>query len=87
MADGHLVPNDQGVGIMRHVQHAEILHVGPVPDTDMIDVAPDHGIEPDAALFPHHYIADDNSGVFYKAGVWNGRLYALECSDHGTHCR
>jgi hypothetical protein len=67
MADRDVTPNDQRVSIMSDMQHAEVLHVGPISDPNVVHIAADHGVEPDAALLTHHHIADHDSGLFDKA--------------------
>ena len=73
--------------VVRHMEHAEILHVRSVTDSDMVHVPANDGMEPDAAVLAQHHIADDNAGLFDKAGCGNGRLDTLECADHAAHCR
>ena len=51
-------------------------------DTDVIHIPADHGMEPGAAVFAHHDVADDDRCVFDKAGLGNGGLDALEGPDH-----
>ena len=87
VTDRHFVPDDQRMGIVRDMQHAEILHIRPVPDADVMHIAPDHGIEPDAAILTQHDIADDDSRVLDEAGIRDSGFDAFECSDHGAHCR
>ena len=54
---------------MCDVQHAEVLHVGPVPDTNVVHIPADNGMEPGAALFAHHDVADNDRRFFDKAGL------------------
>src|SRR6185369_13276131 len=85
--DRHVAADDQRVGIVRHVQHTEILHVRPLAQTDVVDITADHGVEPYAALLAHHDVTDHNARVFDEAGLGNGRGDALKGSDHRLHDR
>ena len=58
VADGHVVADDERMGIVRHMQHAEILHVRPVAETDIIHITANHGVEPGAALLAHDDVTD-----------------------------
>jgi hypothetical protein len=68
--------------IVRDMEHAQILYVRSMTDTDVMHVAANHGMKPDAALFAHHDVADDHRGVFDEAGFGNGRSDALKGPDH-----
>jgi hypothetical protein len=85
--DRDIVADHERVGIMRHMQHAEVLDVGPMTDPDVIDVASDDCVEPGATVLSHDDVADDHSGLFDKARVWDSGLDALECADHGDDLR
>ena len=82
MADGNVVANDERMGIVRDMKHAEILDVRPVTDADTIHVAPDDRMKPGAAILAHDYVPDNDGGLFNKTGVRNRRFDALKCSDH-----
>jgi hypothetical protein len=72
------------MSVVRDVEHAEILHVGPVADADEMHVTTDDGIEPDATLLAHDHVADDHGGILDVGGRWNGRLNALKSADHAA---
>ena len=82
MADGHLIADDERVGAVGNVQHAEVLHVGPVANPDIMHIPANHGMEPDAALFAQYDIPDDNPGLFDKTGGWDSGFDALKSTDH-----
>jgi hypothetical protein len=87
VANGHLVANDQRMGIVGDMEHTEVLHVGPVTDPDVVHVPANDGMEPDAAMLAEHDIADDDAGLFDKTGGRNGGFDTLKCADHAAHCR
>lgn len=82
MADRHIVTDDQRVCIVRHMQHAQILDVGAISDSDVVDVPSNDGMEPNTAVLPHDDVADDDAGFLDEAGSRDRGRDALECSDH-----
>jgi hypothetical protein len=64
VADGHLVADDQWMGIVGAMEHTEILHISPVTDPDIVHVPANDSVKPDAAVLAHHDIADDDTGLF-----------------------
>ncbi|BFU89047.1 MAG: hypothetical protein NTAFB01_02340 [Nitrospira sp.] len=72
---------------MSHMEHAEVLDIRPLSDPDVVDIASDHGVEPDAAMGTHDDIADYDSSLFDKARLGDGRLDALKASNHERHNR
>ena len=87
MANGHLVADDQRMGIVSDMEHAEVLHVRPVADSDAVHVPANDSMEPDATVFAQHDITNDDAGFFDKAGCRDGWLDTLKCADHASHCR
>jgi len=87
MADGHLVADDQWMGIVSDMEHTEVLHIRPVADPDKVHVPANDGMKPDAAVLAQHDIADDHAGLFDKTGRGNGGFDSLKCADHAAHCR
>ncbi|MCC2640582.1 MAG: hypothetical protein K0S45_995 [Nitrospira sp.] len=85
VTDGHIVADKERMGIVRDMQHAEILNVGPVADTDQVDVAADHGVKPGAGVLAHDDIPDDDGRVLDEAGNGNARSDALKHSDHRSN--
>jgi hypothetical protein len=87
VADGDLIADDQRMGVVGDMEHAEILHVGSISNPNMVHVPANDGMEPHAAVLAQYHIADDNAGLFDKAGDGNGWFDALKCADHAAHCR
>jgi len=85
--DGHIVSDDQGVRVMGDVQHAEVLHIRPVADADMVDISANHGVKPGAGIFAHDDVADHHRRLLDEAGFGNGRCDALEGADHAVESR
>jgi hypothetical protein len=83
MPDGDVTSDNQRVCVVCHVQHAQILNVGPVSDPDVVHIASHYGMEPDTALFAHLHVADHDAGVLDKAGGGNRRFDTLERPNHG----
>lgn len=82
MADGHLVADNQGMGIVGDMQHTEVLHIGPVADPDIMHVPANDGMKPDATLLAQHNIADDDAGLLDKTGSGNRGFDALKGANH-----
>ncbi len=83
----HIITNDQGVGVMRHMQHAEILDIGPIPHPNIMYITSDHSIEPDTALFPQNDVTNHNRRRFDKTGLRNRGFDALKRANHDGHSR
>jgi uncharacterized RmlC-like cupin family protein len=50
------------------MEHAEVLHISPVADPDIVHVPANDSMEPNAAVLAKHDIADDDAGLFDKTG-------------------
>jgi len=87
MADRYLVADDQRMGIVSDMEHAEILHVCPVTNPDKVHVSSNDGMEPDTTVLTQHHIADDDACFVDKTGVGDDGFYSLKCADHAAHCR
>ncbi len=59
MSDGDAVANDERPFVERDVAHGQVLNVGLLADTNVVHIAADDGVEPDAALIADFNIADD----------------------------
>ena len=79
--------DDRGMGVVGDMEHAESLHIRPVADPDKMHISANDGMEPDAAVLAQHHIADDDAGLFDKAGCGNGWFNTVKCADHAAHCR
>lgn len=87
MADGHLVADDERMGVMGDMEYTEVLHIRPVTNPNGVHIPANDGMEPDAAVLAQHDIADDDAGFLDKAGRRNGGFDSLKCADHAGHCR
>jgi hypothetical protein len=65
------------------VEDAVVLNVGIVADADLVNVAAEDGVHPDAGVFAEDDVADELGGFVDIAGV--GELWgdALVRADHG----
>jgi uncharacterized membrane protein (GlpM family) len=59
MAYGHIVANDGLGAFIGAVNNGAILNIHFISDANAVYIAPHHGIEPDAAIVAHYYIAHD----------------------------
>ena len=57
VADGHPVADETGE-IIREVNHGVVLDVGVMTDDDAVDVAPEHGVVPDAGEISERHITE-----------------------------
>src|SRR6185503_16174758 len=87
MADGHLIADDQRMGIVGDMEYTEVLHVRPLSDPDKVHVPANDGMEPNTAVFTQHDIADDHAGLLDKTRRGNCGFDSLKCADHVAHCR
>ena len=61
--DRHVVADLDGRFLIKRMQDGPILDVHPIPDADGVDVAPQDGVEPDAAALPDLHVTDDGGVV------------------------
>ena len=96
MPDQHIVSDNQrrAIGIARPggvaMQHAAVLHVGPLADHDPADIGSQHTIVPDGTVRPDLDIADNRAPRRDKDAVVDvGRLSVDRNDVHawsGGHC-
>jgi hypothetical protein len=60
-----------------------VLNVGIVADADLVDVAAEDGVHPDAGVFAEDYVADELGGVVNVAGVGELGSDVFVGADHG----
>src|SRR5208282_1310738 len=75
VADSDVVAEDEGVLVAHDVEDAAVLNVGASADTDVVDVATNHGAGPDARVLADNHVADDDGGGVNIGGC--GDLRAL----------
>ena len=59
VAHGHIVA-DVTTEVVGDVQHSVVLNIGTFPDNNLVNVAPQHGVVPDARLLPECHRAKHN---------------------------
>ena len=64
VANGDLVPDAQGMGVVRHMKEAQVLNVRASPDPDKMHVSSNHTVKPHARFGSDLDIANDDRGVF-----------------------
>ena len=82
MADRDTIAEHQRIRVVGHVQNAEILDVGPIADTDVMDVPANDRVEPDAGLLADDDISDHQGRFLDEGAFWDGRSDSLKGSDH-----
>lgn len=65
------------------MHRAIVLNIGPRADTDIVNVAADNGVEPNASLLAEHDIADDPGTASHKNRIGEDRLIAAKVDDLG----
>src|SRR2546423_2186212 len=78
----HVVADDEWGGIVRDVQHAEVLDIRAAADANVVHVAANHCVKPDTGLLADHHIPDHDDRSLDKGGCGNGQLAALKRADH-----
>ena len=63
------VPNDCGESSLRYVNDRAVLDVCAFPDSNVVAIAAQHAVEPDAGVRPDLDVADDLRALFDKRGV------------------
>ena len=70
VADRDVVADDRHRTLVQRVDDYSVLDVDPVADRDFIDVAAQHGAEPDATVPADRDVADDR-GVFRQKRIFS----------------
>ena len=74
MTDGHVLPDGRGQALVG-VDHGVVLHAGPGPDHDAVEVSSQDGSEPHARPRLDHHVPDERRGwshvgIFGDAGFF-----------------
>ena len=83
MTDGDVLGQYRRV-LRRHVEDAVVLDVGPGADADAVDVAPDHGVHPDAGVLAQLHVPDHLGGGVHPGPRAQRRTYPLVGADHAV---
>ena len=59
VSDGNIVADGDGALLIERVEDGSVLNVDMVADADAVDVAAQHGVEPDAATVADDGVTDD----------------------------
>src|SRR5262249_2277010 len=76
------IAHDDAVLVSHAVEHAAILHIGVIADTDGKHVAANNGVHPNAGVLAYLDIADDLGGFVDIAGLVNARRDSLVGTEH-----
>jgi hypothetical protein len=73
VADGNIIADIRSTFLISTMDAGSILYIDPVADSDIVHIAPYHGIKPDAAIITSFHIANNGSirsdeSVFSKSG-------------------
>jgi len=82
VANGDIVANEDAVFSFHAVENAVVLNVGVVADADLVDVAAEDRVHPDAGVFAENDVADELGGVVDIAGVGELGSDAFVGADH-----
>ena len=82
MAYGDIVTNVNAVLFFHAVEDAVVLNVGIVAHADLVDVAAEDRVHPDAGVFAKNDVADELGGVVDVAGVGELGSDAFVGADH-----
>jgi len=66
MAYGYIIADLGSIFLIGAMYDGAILDVYFIADADVINVAPNHGIEPDTAIIAYHYITYNRGSRRYK---------------------
>jgi hypothetical protein len=77
------IADDDRVQELHAVEDSTILDVGAGADADVMDIATDDGVHPDAGVFAKDDIADDLGRGVHIACGWNGGSYVSVRTKHG----
>ena len=91
MTDGDILVNDQRrpsgheAAVVRDMQNAPVLNVGPCADLDAMDVPADHASGPDGRTRAERHLADHDRGLVDPSGRIDHRMLLFERTDvrHG----
>jgi len=83
VAYGDIVANVDAILFFHAVENAVVLNVGIVADSDLVNVAAEDRVHPDAGVFAKNDVADELGGVVDVAGVGELGSDAFVGADHG----
>ncbi len=83
MAYGDIVANVNAVLFLHAVQDAVVLNVGVVADADLVYIAAEDGVHPDAGVLSENDVADELGGVVDVASIGELGTDAFVGADHG----
>ena len=83
VAHADVVAEVDAVLFFHAVEDAVVLNIGVVADADLVDVAAEDGVHPDAGVFAEDDVADELGRVVDIASVGELGSNALVGADHG----
>ena len=83
MSYGHVVTQTDGRFLIERMQHSTVLDITMFAHDDGVDVAAQHGIEPQTGTFPHRHIADDRGILCHEDVVRDMRRKDLAVTIDG----
>jgi len=82
VADGDVVAYVDSVLLFHAVEDGVVLNVGVVADADLVDVATEDSVHPDAGVLAHYDVSDELGGVVDVAGFGELGSDAFVGADH-----
>ena len=76
MANGDIIPDEGRIPPSRHMDDATILNIAPFTDANVVDIATQDRVIPNAGICSDLGIANDLSSWSYKNTRINLRLYS-----------
>ena len=81
----HTIPDDAGIGSMVNVKDAIVLNAGLIAYADVVDIASDRHIGPNARAVANNHIADHLGARVDVSGVCNAGHYSAIGSNHENY--
>jgi hypothetical protein len=82
VANGYLVTHNQWMGFSGDMKHGEVLNIGPVPYSDIMNITSNNRIKPDRAFLSHFDITNNIGGRGNKNARWDFREDVVKGVNH-----
>jgi hypothetical protein len=82
VAYGDVVAEEDAVFLFHAVEDTVVLNVGIVADADLMDIAAENSVHPDAGVLADDHVSDELGGVVDVGGIGELGSDAFEGADH-----
>jgi hypothetical protein len=86
VAHGDIIADIDSILFFHAVEDAVVLNVRVVADADLVDIAAEDSVHPDAGVFANNYVADELGGVVDIAGLGELGSDAFVGANHRLDC-